>query len=551
MKLFDVLDATKNWRQDSARPAINNVTYSDAVMESFGVSASGTTVTATTAMRVSAVAACVAKISGAIVSMRLNTFKHSGGDVPEILARDDLWYKLNEQPSSMYTAAAFWESITMSQLLRGDAFALIKRGLNGQVRELLYLPWACVSPVREGGTVKYYVNMPTHNISTWFDPSDILHFTGLGFDDTTMRSMSVIQYGARGAIGNSLAMTEYAGKFFEGGAHQSLVIKAPGKMNPDQITLLQNEFVKKYSGLSNAHKLPLVLTEGLAAEKVSLSAADAQLIEGQKFNVLDICRAFGVPPHMVGETSGSTSWGSGLESMGRGFIQYTLQPWLIKDEQELNRKLYPRDSGKFIEFDRDALIEGDIAAQGEYYRKAIGGNGSGDGWMTVNEVRRRKRLVKIENGDTVFKSVTADHQAASQSAQNTQNMAEIRTMFNAANYKQEPVNITVAAPIVNVTLPEQPAHQVNNVINVPESIINVEAVMPEQGAPIINIAETVVNFEAVMPEIKAVEQTPPTVNVIVQPSDVVVNNTHPSKAIQVVERNKSDEITKTITTYES
>ena len=405
MNLFDVLDATKHWRQDSARPSVSNVTYSESVMESFGIAPSGSVVTATTAMRVSAVAACVAKIAGAIVSMRLNTYRHNGGSVPEILPRDDLWYKLNEQPSSMFTAAAFWESVTMSQLLRGDAFALIRKNMAGQVKELLFLPWGCVSPIRENGMVRYYVNMPTHNISTWFDPSEILHFTGLGFDDTTMRSMSVIQYGARGAIGNSLAMTEYAGKFFDGGAHPSMILKAKGKMNADVITNLQNAFVKKYAGISNAHQLPLVLTDGIEPEKISLSAADAQLIEGQKFNVLDICRAFGVPPHMVGETSGSTSWGSGLESMGRGFVQYTLQSWLIKDEQELNRKLFPRDSGKFVEFDRDALIEGDLAAQGDYYRKALGGPGSGDAWMTLNEVRRRKRLAPIDGGDVLFKSV--------------------------------------------------------------------------------------------------------------------------------------------------
>lgn len=410
MENFDVLNATKHWREGETRPTaanVRNVSYNDAVLESFGISSSGTNVTATTAMRVSTVAACVAKISGAIVSMRLNTFRHTGGDVPEIAPRDDLWYKLNEQPSGMWTAAAFWESVVISMLLRGDAFALPRRSLNGAIREMMFLPWGCVSPVRTNGEVRYYVNMPTHGISTWFSPADILHFTGLGFDDTTLRSMSVIQYGARNSIGNALAMSEYAGRFFEGGAHPSIILEAPEKMDADQIKLLQAAFANKYAGLSNAHRLPLVLTEGLKANQISIDANDAQLIEGQKFTVLDICRAFGVPPHLIGETSGSTSWGSGLEALGRGFVQYTLQPWLIKIEQELNRKLYPRDSGKFIEFDRDALIEGDLQAQGEYYRKAVGGNGAGDGWMTVNEIRRRKRLPPKDGGNDLFKSVAA------------------------------------------------------------------------------------------------------------------------------------------------
>ena len=70
MKLLDAIVAKLTGRQASSRPEVSNaVTYSDAVMESFGVSAAGTTVSATSAMRVSAVAACVAKISGARVTV--------------------------------------------------------------------------------------------------------------------------------------------------------------------------------------------------------------------------------------------------------------------------------------------------------------------------------------------------------------------------------------------------------------------------------------------------------------------------------------------------
>lgn len=394
-----------NWRAErEAARRVSNVTYSDSVMESFGVAPSGTTVSATSAMRVSAVAACVAKISGAIMSMPINIYKLNGGDLPDRLPRDDLWYKLNEQPSPQFTSASHWEGVSMAQLLRGDAYTLIRRGLNNSIRELLPLPWGSVSPVRTAAGVRYYVNLPSHGITTWFDSSDILHFPGLGFDDVTMRSMSVIQYGARSAIGNAIAMDEYSGKFFANGAHPSILIKAAGKMNPEQITALQNEFIKKYAGSDNFHKMPMVLTEGLDAKEISLSAEDAQLLEARKFQVLDVARAFGVPGFMINESTGSTSWGSGIESMGRGFVQYTLQPWLRKIEQELNRKLFPRDTGKFVEFYRDALIEGDSAAQGAYFRSALGGPGSGDAHMTVNEVRRIKRMAPVPGGDELYRA---------------------------------------------------------------------------------------------------------------------------------------------------
>jgi phage portal protein BeeE len=134
-----------NWRNERQAARVSNVTYSDSVMESFGVAPSGTTVSATTAMRVSAVAACVAKISGAIVSMPIHEYSLDGGEIPARLPRSELWYQLNEQPSPQYTAASHWEGVSMAQLLRGDAFTLIRKRMNGAVRELLPLPWGCVS----------------------------------------------------------------------------------------------------------------------------------------------------------------------------------------------------------------------------------------------------------------------------------------------------------------------------------------------------------------------------------------------------------------------
>ena len=412
MKFLQRIAESFGFRQGEVRP--QNVSYSDSVMEAFGVAPSGVTVSATSAMRVSAVAACVAKISGAIISMPLHVYRLNGGDIPDRLPRDALWYLMNEQPSPQYTASSMWEGVSMAQLLRGDAYALIKHGINGSVGELLPLPWGSVSPIRTQAGVRYYVNLPSHGITTWFDPFDILHFPGLGFDDATMRSMSVIQYGARNAIGNSIAMDTYSGKFFENGAHPSIILNAAHKMSPEQVVALQTAFSSKYAGLDNAHRLPLVLTEGITAKEISLSADDAQLLEARKFQVLDVARAFGVPGFLINESTGATSWGSGIESIGRSFVQYTLQPWLRKIEQELNRKLFPRDTGRFVEFYRDALIEGDSAAQGTYFRSALGGPGSGDAHMTVNEVRRIKRMAPVTGGDELYRAPRDTAKPASQ-----------------------------------------------------------------------------------------------------------------------------------------
>lgn len=395
-------------RQGEVRP--QNVTYADSVMEAFGVvpGAAGMTVSAVSAMRVAAVFACVQKIAGAIATLPIHQYR-AVGEIEERLPRDDLWFKLNEQPHPQLTAASHWECVSASQLLRGDAYTWIRRSANNSVRELLPLPTAAVKPTRQkDGSVRYYVSLPEFDINTWLEPAEVLHFPGFGYDVHDMRSMSVIAYAAKNAVGNAMAMDEYSGRFFQHGAHPSIVLNSPSKMNAEQVTQLQNAFRNKYAGIDNAHKLPLVLTEGIKAEKISLSAEDAQLLEARKFQVIDIARAFGVPPHMIGETSASTSWGSGIESMSRGFVTYTLQPHLVRIEQELNRKLFPRNAGRFLRFDRDALIEGDSKAQADYNRAALGGPGTGQGWMTVNEIRKVKGLPPVDGGDAIFDPRTAE-----------------------------------------------------------------------------------------------------------------------------------------------
>lgn len=389
-----------------------NATYSESVLDTFGVNSSaGQAVTSITAMRVAAVFACVEKIAGAIGTLPLHVYK-TDGETPIRQPRDDLWFKLNERPTEHVTASVHWENVNAQRLLRGDSFTWIRYGLNGSIRELLPLPWECVTPRIVGGVVKYYVNIPEMGITTVVDPADMLHFKSIGFDYRTMRSPSTIQYGAKAAVGNALAMDQYSGKFFEGGAHPSIILKAEGKMTKEQVENLQTAFIRKYSGSDNFHAKPLVLTEGLDAKEISLSAADAQLLEARKFQVIDIARAFGVPPHMIGETSASTSWGSGIEAMSRGFVTYTLKRHLKYLEDELNSKLFPRNTGRFVKFDLSELIEGDSKAQAEYNRSALGGPGSGMGWLTPNEVRKTRGLPPINSAEanTLFNPAEANAQ---------------------------------------------------------------------------------------------------------------------------------------------
>ena len=560
-------------RQASARPTVSNLSYSDAVMDAFGVSAGGAAVSAASASRVSAVAACVQKIAGTISTLRLDVLQVDG-DGERKLPRDALWYKLNEQPSPQFTATSHWEGAVSKQLMRGDGHTWIRRNYSGTIIELLPLPWGSVSPVQQrDGSVRYYICLPERCINTWVDSADILHFHGHDFNGIS--SKSVIAWGAKNAIGNALAMDEYSGKFFEGGAHPSMILSSAAKMDPEQIAALQSAFVRKYAGLANAHAVPLVLTEGLTAKEISLSAEDAQLLEARKFQVTDIARAFGVPPHMIGETSGSSAVGAGYEQQARDFVMHTLRLHLKRMEQELNRKLFVRDIGKFVRFDLGDLIEGDSKAQAEYNRAALGGPGSGPGWMAPDEIRKTKGLApkgglsaEIYDPRNIVAPAPAQKDpaivdlAGAMREMRASNDMQSERITSAFSNMAPVVNITSPAPIVNVTMPEQAGHTVNVTNQMPDQAPPAVTVMvPEQAAPLVSVVNHLPENPPAAINIAVPEQAAPVVNVVCEmpeqpPATVqVVNNIAPAevnvtlpdrKIVGMVERNDAGQIVKTM-----
>lgn len=382
------------FRRTSPQPAIDNALTLDSA-ELYELlagmpSASGVSVNEASAMRVTAVYACVRLIAGAIASLPLSVYQRQ--DEGRRRVRNDLWWLLNEQPCPSVSAAVFWEYLVAQMLLTGDALAEIERGRGGSIRQLIPLDSRAVAVRQINNRLRY--EFCRDGIWLGRDQDDILHIPGFGFDGT--RGMSVIRHAAREAIGLAMAAESFSSRFFASGAHPDVALKVPGKMTQEQIDNLRRIWANKYGGAHNS-SLPIVLTEGTDLKEVTLSAQDSQLIEARRFQVADIARAFGVPPHMIGETDKSTSWGSGIEQQGIGFVQYTLAPHLNRIEQEINRKCF-RTERLFVEFNVEGLLRGDSKARADYYTRALGGT-QNPAWMTPNEVRRLENLPPLAGGD--------------------------------------------------------------------------------------------------------------------------------------------------------
>lgn len=384
------------WRQErqmsNSTDSVSVRSGDPAVLELFGASPSpsGVAVTAANARRVAAVDACIQRLAGVITQVPLNFFRRLDNGQREQVHEAPLWFVFNERPCSAILASSWTEKIELEKHLRGNSYAWIRRNAkSGTIKEIVPMPWSGTIVERQqnkDGDSWFKYSFQDGLITKGALNIDVLDFANFGMDPETGRAPSTISMAARNATSNAMAMSEYSGGFFKNGSHQSVVLKTSKRMTEEQLNNLRAQYVEKYSGLPNAHRYPLVLTEGMEAQDVTISAQDAQLLEARKFEVIDIARAFGVPPHLIGETSASTAWGSGLEEMTRAFVQLTILPAVVRREQEINSKLFGI-ARNFCQYDRKAMYAVTLASLAEYYRAAVGGPGNGPGWMTVDEVR--------------------------------------------------------------------------------------------------------------------------------------------------------------------
>jgi HK97 family phage portal protein len=357
---------------------------------------------AANAPAVTAVHACTALIAGAVSALPIRCYQRLEDNEREELPNDDLWWLLNEEFNPRWSAAKGWEYKVLALLLRGDGFAVIeRRGRSGYVAGLRPVHPSCVDvrPSNDGRRLLYRVNYGMDDGiemvgSRIYDQDDILHFPGFGFDG--LRGMSPLSTFLRMSASVAHALQQYTGQFFAQGARPDYVLT--GDLEGDQLTKLREQVDAYHSGINNARR-PMLLSGGMTLQTLSLPLEDVQLLSLRQFQVEEIARAYLVPPFMIGHNEKTTSWGSGVEAMGVGFVRYTLRNYLNGITAEINRKLLPR-SRKFLEFDTSELEKADFKSLMESFRIGIGRAGE-PGFMTPDEVRTRLNLKRLPGGDTL------------------------------------------------------------------------------------------------------------------------------------------------------
>lgn len=349
----------------------------------------GVAVTEDTAMSYSAVYASVRLLSWTTAMLPLLTYRrrpNGGKDRATDLA---LYNLLKEESNPEMTAFDFRATIMSHAVGRGNGYAEIEWSNAGQPLALWPLNTAKMTPTRTKGELRYLYDLPdgsTANLPAW----RIHHVRGLSTNGII--GLSPIRL-AMQAIGLGLGTEEYGSRLFSNGAKPGGLVKHPGKLSDTAYERLKKSWNAEQQGLSNAHRTR-ILEEGMSFENIGVAPEEAQFLETRKFQVTEIARWFNVPPHMIADLEQATF--SNIEEMAIGFVQYSLDPWLVNVEQALQRDLLTPTEKRtiFIEHMRDALLRGRIIDRYQAYQTAINA-----GIMSPNEARERENLNPYNGGD--------------------------------------------------------------------------------------------------------------------------------------------------------
>lgn len=383
-----------------SRDAPRNSTSGSAYRFFMGNSTSGKRVNERSAMQMTAVYSCVRILSEAVAGLPLHLYQYTDKSSREKAVDNPLYFLLHDEPNKEMTSFVFRETLMTHLLLWGNAYSQIIRNGKGEVMGLYPLmPDRMTVNRDEKGRLYYEYMVSSDDAKTLKDgtvrlsPYDVLHIPGLGFDGLVGYSPIAM---AKNAIGLAIAAEEYGSKFYANGATPSGILEYPGTVKePDKV---RESWNAGFGGSSNAHKIA-VLEEGMKYTPISISPNEAQFLETRKFQINEIARIFRVPPHMVGDLEKSSF--SNIEQQSLEFVKYTLEPWLVRWEQAMQRSLIPQDdkSKYFIKFNVDGLLRGDYQSRMQGYATA-----RQNGWMSANDIRELENLDRIpaEDGGDLY-----------------------------------------------------------------------------------------------------------------------------------------------------
>lgn len=370
-------------------------------------SLSGITVTDDKALGLTAVYRSVTLISTTAGGQPIHVHHEKADGTAERLKTDDTRY-LWGRPNREMTRQTYWETVVGHETM-GDAFLFVVKDGRGRVMPksqaqpgddwgVWYVePWRTQTGRTSDGRKIYVVD---HNedapMIDFAEGGEIIHVPNWGRN--SLRGINPLSI-APAAISLGLSAQEYAERFFSQDSTPRGLLTSEQVISPEDADRIIARWERNNATLARAHRIA-VLGNGAKFQPISISPEDAQLLEERRFQLAEIARLFGIPPHMLGDTERSTSWGSGIEEQTRGFLTFTLQPHINRFEQAIDDALLKREgTDRYVKFDLGGLLRPNLLQRYQAYAMGYGR------WLTPNDIRRDEDLPPIDGGDELLAAV--------------------------------------------------------------------------------------------------------------------------------------------------
>lgn len=358
------------------------------------LSDSGVSVTPDNALRQATVYSCQRVLSNTLAALPFNLMMRDG-EIKEKSINHPLYSLLHDLPNEEITSFNFFQAKFTDVIMTGTGFSEIfrdGRGKPGEIWPLDSMQMLVERNCNTGKLVYFYGSerreIKRENIWRITGFSDMRHGSGI----IGRSPMDLFKE----TIGQALTGEQYISGLLKNGGISKVALQVAASLNKTQRQEVRDGWNESNSGSKNSGNVA-VLHNGAEIKELSMSVADAQLMDFMGLKKKDICGIFGVPPHMVGAESDVKF--SNMEQQNLFFLMHGLLPWIKNGEQSVYRDLLSKDErlNYYAKYNVNALMRADTETRGNFYKTLLNA-----GALWPNEIRDFEELNPLKGGNNAY-----------------------------------------------------------------------------------------------------------------------------------------------------
>ena len=302
-------------------------------------------------------------------------------------------FLLNVRPNLQQTPFTLRARMVTALMKKGNSYHFIERDATGKPIALIDLNNIPVHPFQTMLAGRQVTMYDVQGFKMPLMADDVFHIVGWG--DNPIIGRNPIQVHAE-TLGISISTIETKGAIYGNLGNISGVLESDLAVTNDQRRDISKAWREKYAESKNAGKVA-VLGHGFKFKPIQLSPADSKVLEAEEFQVDEVARMTGVPPHKLFKLTDATL--NNMEVMNSEFTQ-TVNHICTRIEQEARLKLFDSNEQRFYEVNANLyyLSRGDMKSRSEYWHKFLQ-----DGVVMPNEVREAEGFRSVEAGNIFYR----------------------------------------------------------------------------------------------------------------------------------------------------